>query len=689
MTSEARRPGHPGAAAREPARERSRGPVARPAARTMEPARAPFAGRRSPRAGRAPRGGPRGGRDRGRGRPARAAGRGRRSRSRWTASGWRSLPGHPPADAPLVCLDTETTGLATAAGTLAFLVGLARWEGDHVPPGPAAAPGPRGRAGAPGRDRPLGHARRLARDLQRPGVRLAADRGPLPARRSAAPRRTPGTWTCCRSCAACSSTGWRMPGCGASRRSSSGSRASATSRAGRSRRSTWTCCAAAHRAARRRRHPQREGRPLARPAARPRRAPLRGPGRTPRRPARRPRGPGPGLCAGPPPRRGARVPGRRARRPPAGAGPVRADRGRACGSREAVARGARRLVVATCAAALRGPGARPGWRGDLANGRGGPLGPSPSAAAWDTPSDRWTDERLAAERARTLRRLGRWAEAAEAWQAAAAAGGGLGAIAWIEVAKLREHKLDDPGGALAATARPGGCSSGCASPAGTPTPGGRPPAARTRLAARIRRRSPPRHRPGSVRVVAAVHSLDGVREVRDAEDTRALRIATRAPRQDAGPDPGRPARGDDRLPVARQRTRPRGTCRRRQPVHVFPDRIGPVPASRSAPSCHACRPSAWTPLVNSIVAPGFVGPASSSASLSCRHRPPDTDHVGARTTVEGPGSRWWTGAPSLARAACPASQTDERIGGRRRPIPRAPRPEPARHPGLGISPSGR
>ncbi|MHB8960727.1 MAG: hypothetical protein ACYDAN_14020, partial [Candidatus Limnocylindrales bacterium] len=32
------------------------------------------------------------------------------------------LPGHPPADAPLVCLDTETTGLATASGTLAFLV---------------------------------------------------------------------------------------------------------------------------------------------------------------------------------------------------------------------------------------------------------------------------------------------------------------------------------------------------------------------------------------------------------------------------------------------------------------------------------------------------------------------------------------------------------------------------------------
>lgn len=42
-----------------------------------------------------------------------------------------SLPGQPPADRPLVCLDTETTGLATAAGTVAFLVGLGWWEGQR------------------------------------------------------------------------------------------------------------------------------------------------------------------------------------------------------------------------------------------------------------------------------------------------------------------------------------------------------------------------------------------------------------------------------------------------------------------------------------------------------------------------------------------------------------------------------
>jgi uncharacterized protein YprB with RNaseH-like and TPR domain len=39
------------------------------------------------------------------------------------------LPGQPPADRPLVCLDTETTGLATAAGTLAFLIGIGWWTG--------------------------------------------------------------------------------------------------------------------------------------------------------------------------------------------------------------------------------------------------------------------------------------------------------------------------------------------------------------------------------------------------------------------------------------------------------------------------------------------------------------------------------------------------------------------------------
>lgn len=42
-----------------------------------------------------------------------------------------ALPGQPPPAAPLLCLDTETTGLGSAAGTVAFLVGLGWWEGQR------------------------------------------------------------------------------------------------------------------------------------------------------------------------------------------------------------------------------------------------------------------------------------------------------------------------------------------------------------------------------------------------------------------------------------------------------------------------------------------------------------------------------------------------------------------------------
>jgi len=42
------------------------------------------------------------------------------------------LPRMPGSNTPLVCLDTETTGLGSAAGTVAFLVGLGWWEGDRL-----------------------------------------------------------------------------------------------------------------------------------------------------------------------------------------------------------------------------------------------------------------------------------------------------------------------------------------------------------------------------------------------------------------------------------------------------------------------------------------------------------------------------------------------------------------------------
>ena len=86
-------------------------------------------------------------------------------------------------------------------------------------------------------------------------------------------------------------------------------------------------------------------------------------------------------------------------------------------------------------------------------------------AGWHAPSARlgaWpgvagvavtvSRERIRAERARTLRRLGRPGEAAAAWQAIAVAGGPGSARAWVEVAKVREHGLADHAGALAATA---------------------------------------------------------------------------------------------------------------------------------------------------------------------------------------------------------------------------------------------
>jgi len=44
----------------------------------------------------------------------------------------RTLPYPVGAEQPFVCLDLETTGLATAAGTVAFLVGLGFWDGSRM-----------------------------------------------------------------------------------------------------------------------------------------------------------------------------------------------------------------------------------------------------------------------------------------------------------------------------------------------------------------------------------------------------------------------------------------------------------------------------------------------------------------------------------------------------------------------------
>jgi RNase_H superfamily len=78
-----------------------------------------------------------------------------------------------------------------------------------------------------------------------------------------------------------------------------------------------------------------------------------------------------------------------------------------------------------------------------------PDGRPDARAAFAVP---WSDERIAAERAHLLRRLGRWDEAAVAWSAIAAGSGRMAVVAAIELAKLREHRLRDVRGALAAAA---------------------------------------------------------------------------------------------------------------------------------------------------------------------------------------------------------------------------------------------
>jgi hypothetical protein len=73
---------------------------------------------------------------------------------------------------------------------------------------------------------------------------------------------------------------------------------------------------------------------------------------------------------------------------------------------------------------------------------------SPRSAAFDAP---WTTERITAERAHVLRRLGRFAEAADAWESVAAGPSRLAIVGAIELAKLHEHRLRDRSAALAAT----------------------------------------------------------------------------------------------------------------------------------------------------------------------------------------------------------------------------------------------
>ena len=99
------------------------------------------------------------------------------------------------------------------------------------------------------------------------------------------------------------------------------------------------------------------------------------------------------------------------------------------------------------------PDDEPWWSPRRPPDFGGRPGRYPIAAAWDAAQSSrrdapWTESRMLAERARLLRRLGRYRDAEATWVGLAANRGAVGTLAWIEVAKLREHRLGDLAGAV-------------------------------------------------------------------------------------------------------------------------------------------------------------------------------------------------------------------------------------------------
>ena len=342
-----------------------------------------------------------------------------------------TLPGQPPADVPLVCLDTETTGLATAAGTLAWLIGLGWWEARPLPPGPAPAAGQR-RGALP--------ARRARGDDPRRGWLVTYNgRGfdwpllvaALPARATGRPGPRRSSRPAARRPAPVPSSHGRRP---ASDRRSGAPRAPSRRRRrglGDPRALPRVPPRRAGRAAGRHRPPQRPGRPLA-----------GSPADADRERIRDPRGPADGADRGPgrtgdrvrargAPRRGPGLLRRRHRRPRRTAAPptVRFEPPRATGA----------------------SGELPWWSPRVAADFGGPR-PAPIEAGRpirsSTFASSWTPDRIAFERAHLLRRLKRWDEAVDAWTSLAAGPGRNAIVAAIELAKIREHRLRDPLGAL-------------------------------------------------------------------------------------------------------------------------------------------------------------------------------------------------------------------------------------------------
>jgi len=174
---------------------------------------------------------------------------------------------------------------------------------------------------------------------------------------------------------------------------------------------------------------------------------------------------------------------------------------------------------------------RPDFGGRPSSARGVSPWRSLASAVAGAP---WTAARIAAERARLLRRLGRHGDAESAWRALAELGGATAAPAWIEVAKLLEHRLSDPAGALDATLAAARLPRRGGWPAGSPSRLDRELAAR---AARLRRRlgreidggsSPPLRDPNTLlgqpdRVVDPLGTCPGTTGALDPPQVGALR----------------------------------------------------------------------------------------------------------------------------------------------------------------------
>jgi len=347
-----------------------------------------------------------------------------------------TLPGQPSPDTPLVCLDTETTGLATAAGTVAFLIGLGWWEADRfrqvqllLPdhgeeralltaleqaiPANAWLVTYNGR----GFDWPLLVARyRLAR---RPAPLHAGHLDLLPIVRRLFRQRMPDARlrTAEAELLGLRRTGdvegWEIPGryLGFLRGEPASSLVEVV------------------------RHNDQDVRSLGRLLAH-----LEGRLGDPERRSSAPPGDLAGLARGfarehrlgealecldaAVDRPVAVVPGRD--RTPTSGTPSRSDDGPWWSPRHGADFGGRPIA------------------------RGARLTTTSRAAPVDEP---WTGERIAVDRAHLLRRLGRYRDAADAWTALAAGPGRIAVVAAIELAKIHEHRLHDTPAALAASIR--------------------------------------------------------------------------------------------------------------------------------------------------------------------------------------------------------------------------------------------